>query len=193
MNYLKKLQYNSPVILSYAIICFIILILDFFTNDFIINTFFILYPKNMENPLFYFTLFTHILGHIDFEHFFNNFLIILIIGPILEEKYGSYNILILILITSFIIGITQIIFSSKGLLGASGIAFMLIVLSSFVNIKKGKIPLTIILVVFIYIGKEIYYGIILNDSISQFSHIVGGICGVFLGIAINKKYYKKRS
>ena len=45
----------------------------------------------------------------------------------------------MILITAFITGLLNIIFSRKRILGASGIAFMLILLSSLVNIESGKI------------------------------------------------------
>lgn len=192
MQYLKKLQYNSPVILTYTIICIFVLILDFLTNGYTTNKLFSVYRSSLTDFFSYVRVFTHILGHMSFEHFFNNFLIILIVGPMLEEKYGSRNMLILILLTSFIIGVAQVIFSASGLLGASGIAFMLIVLASFTNIQEGKIPITMLLVVFMYLGKEIYYGIVLKDNVSQFTHIIGGICGIFWGIALNKALGKNR-
>ena len=73
------------------------------------------------------------------------------------------------------------IFFSSALLGASGVAFMFILLSSFANSTEGTIPLTLILVGVIYLGNEIISGMTVNDSVSQLAHIVGGICGCGLG------------
>ena len=84
-------------------------------------------------------------------------------------------------ITALITAIINMIFFKTALLGASGIAFMLILLSSFANYQKGKIPLTLLLVALIYIGGEVVNGIISTDNISQLAHIVGGICGAFFG------------
>ena len=70
------------------------------------------------------------------------------------------------------------------LLGASGVVFMMIVLSSFTEMKKGGIPVTLILVVIFYLGGEIMDGIRGSDSISQLTHIVGGVCGMFFGFTL---------
>ena len=190
MEYLKKIKYNSPVILTFALICLIVLALGYVTGGYTTTKFFTVYRSRYTDPLFYVRLFTHILGHANFSHFFNNFLIILIVGPMLEEKYGSKMLLALIIITAFVTGVIQIIISNNALLGASGIAFMLIILTSFTNVEDGKIPLTMIFIAIMYLGKEIYYGIISKDNISQITHIVGGICGIIIGLLISK-YYKK--
>jgi len=68
-----------------------------------------------------------------------------------------------------------------GIMGASGIVFMLIVLSAFTNIQQGKIPLTLILVVICYLGNEVLTGVLSTDNISQFGHIAGGIMGMIWG------------
>ena len=114
-------------------------------------------------------------------------MLILLVGPMLEEKYGSKKLLGMIVFTAFITGLINIIFFDTALLGASGIAFMLILLSSFANIKQGGIPLTLILVAVAYIGNEIINGLISQDNISQLTHIIGGICGCGLGFVMNKK------
>ena len=67
-----------------------------------------------------------------------------------------------------------------------GIVFMMIVMSSLAGMKNGCIPITLILVLVLYIGGEIVDGVMLKDNISQLSHIVGGICGAFLGISMRR-------
>lgn len=97
----------------------------------------------------------------------------------------------MIILTAFITGLINVIFfPTSALLGASGIAFMLILLSSFTNFKSGTIPLTFIVVAVAYIGNEILKGVFSSDNISQITHIIGGICGAFFGYLMSKKQTK---
>ena len=130
----------------------------------------------------------HIFGHSGWQHFIGNIMLILVIGPLLEEKYGFRNILAVILSTALITGIIHFMFFPHTmLLGASGVVFALILLSSFVSIKEGEIPMTFILVTVIYIGQQIFEGIFVNDNISNLTHIIGGITGAGMGYALNKR------
>ena len=52
------------------------------------------------DPLTYVRLFTHVFVHSNWSHFRNNFLTILLIGPMIEEKYGTMNLLYMFLITA---------------------------------------------------------------------------------------------
>ena len=177
----NKIQYNSPVILTYTIISFIALGLGYITEHQITRLFFSIYRSPMTDPLFYIRLLGHAIGHADWKHYASNFMMLLIIGPILEEKYGSKRLLSMMLITALVTGILNLLLFKTALLGASGIVFMLILLSSFVNTEKGKIPLTFILVIIIYIGGEIFNAVLVQDNISRLTHIVGGICGGIFG------------
>lgn len=181
----KKIQYNSPVILTFSLISFFVLVLGFLTGSQSTLLLFSVYRSSLTNPFLYIRLFTHVLGHGDWQHFINNFILILLIGPMMEEKYGSRKMIIMILFTALFTGIINIIISGNALLGASGIVFMLILLSSFANIQKGRIPLTFILVVVIFIGQEIFNAFVLRDQVSQLTHIIGGICGGIFGYIIN--------
>lgn len=183
MEYLKYFQYNATVILSYFFISLIVLILKHLTKG-KSNKLFSSGRGNIFNPLTYIKMFTHILGHSNYNHFKNNFLYILLIGPMIEEKYGSINLLKMIIITAFITALINIIISKKQILGASGIAFMLILLSSLVNLETGKIPVTLILIFIFYIVTEIKDGLLKKDNISHLSHIIGAICGFIYGMYI---------
>ncbi len=72
------------------------------------------------------------------------------------------------------------------LLGASGVVFALILLSSFTCVREGEIPLTFILVAIIYIGQQIYEGLFIQDNISNLTHILGGLVGAGLGFVMNR-------
>lgn len=179
-----KIQYNAVVILSYFFICLVILILDKLVQGRLVNNLFSTGRNDsLLNPLTYFKLISHSLGHSSWDHLYNNFLKILLIGPLIEEKYGSLNLLIMIILTSLIIGIINRIFSKNRILGASGIAYMLIVLCSFVNIESGKIPITVVLIILFFVVDEIINLLKRKkDGISHLGHVTGASCGILLGI-----------
>lgn len=184
MEILNYLQYNSVLILSYFFISFIVLILSMLTHKQSNDLLFSSYRSSLFNPLTYIRLFTHVLGHDNWRHFSSNFMILLLIGPMIEEKYGTINLLIMIIITAGITGIINSLISKNKILGASGIVFMFIILSSFVNIEAGKIPLTLILIFIFYIVNEILDGLFKKDNVSHLGHLIGAICGIIFGFYI---------
>jgi len=176
------IRYNAPVILTFSILAAAV----FFINQSMLgglDGFVSLSPYlDFSNPFEFPTLFTYILGHASIDHLLGNLTFILLLGPIMEEKYGSRNMLLMILLTALITALIQITLFKTGLWGASGIVFMLIILISFANVKDGEIPLTFILVVVLFIGKEVF-NLLYTDEVSQFAHILGGLCGSFFGFS----------
>lgn len=185
---MKKISYNSPVVLSFVFVSFVSLVLGFITAGVSTNLLFCVYRSNPLNPLTYVRLFTHVLGHGGIEHYMNNMMYILLIGPMLEEKYGSKDLLVMMVITAFVTGIANItLFPQTGLLGASGIVFMMIVLSSVTSVKEGTIPLTLIIAVVFYLGNQIVQGVFSTDNISQLTHIIGGVLGGVFGMLLRSE------
>ena len=179
---LKKIKYNSPVVLTFAVLSLLSLVLGAVTGGVATNKLFCVYRAPLGEPLTYFRFFSHVLGHSDYRHFIGNMLLLLVLGPQLEERFGSRVLFAMIASTALVSGLINFIFfPNQALLGASGIVFMMIVLSSFTGYKKGALPLTMILVFVLYIGGEIVRGVLESDNISQLTHIVGGICGGFFG------------
>ena len=184
----KKIQYNSPVILTFAIVSFGALILNMITNGWSNRLLFSVYRSSFGNPFTYIRLFGHVLGHANLQHYTGNMMMILLLGPMIEERYGSITMLKMMGITAFVTGIiNSLLFPRIALCGASGIVFLLIVLSSMVNFKEGEIPLTLILVLVVYLGEEIVNGLFSKDNISQLAHIIGGLCGCGFGFMIGAK------
>jgi GlpG protein len=182
-----KISFNSPIILFFSIICLIALILNIITGGMTNLMFFSVYRSSLLNPLTYFRLIGHVFGHAGWEHFLGNITLILVVGPLLEEKYSSSNMLFVILSTAIVTGLVNFIFfPNVQLLGASGVVFALILLSSFTCIKDGYIPLTFILVTIVYIGGQIYDGVFVQDNVSNLTHILGGAVGAGLGFIMNK-------
>ena len=191
---ISKFDYNAPVILTYFFICFIILMIDKLCRGKFSKTFFTTYKNDsLLNPLTYFKLISHSLGHADWDHLYSNFIKILLIGPLIEEKYGSINLLIAMILTSLIIGIVNKVFGKGGILGASGVAYMLILLSSFVNMENGKIPITLTLIILFFVVDEVIKLFRRKkDGVSHLGHITGAICGIILGmLALNGLDFNK--
>ncbi len=183
----RGFSYNSPLILSFAFISLAVLLLSFLTGGRSTRLLFCVYRSSLGNLLTYPRFILHVLGHSSWEHYISNMMILLVIGPAMEEKYGSGMLFWGFIITAFITGLCQwIFFPSSAVLGASGIVFMLIVLSSLSGIRDGAIPLALLFVLILYLGKELLNGLTLNDSVSQLSHIIGGICGAVFGLLIRK-------
>src|SRR5882762_4557590 len=133
--------YNSPVILTFALAACVIMAADGLSGGRLTPFLFATYPGfRLASPLFYFQLVSHALGHKNWAHVTANFSVILLIGPILEEKYGSSRLIKMMLITALVTGLLNAAFFTTGLLGASGLAFMMILLVSFTNHKDGEIP-----------------------------------------------------
>ncbi len=184
MQYLRYFDYNSVVILSYFNLSLFVLFLNRVTKGKSNRYLFSSGRGSFFQPLTYICLFTHVLGHENWTHFRNNFLYILLIGPMIEEKYGSMNLLVMIVITAFVTGVINCIVSKRRILGASGIAFMLILLSSLVNLQEGTIPITLILISIFYLVSEVIDGLFKKDNISHFGHVLGAICGFIYGFFI---------
>lgn len=184
----SKIQFNAPVVLSFAGLSLIALVLGYITGGASNRALFSVYRSSFLNPLTYVRLVTHVLGHSGYEHYIGNMLMLLVIGPPMEEKYGSRALLRAILITAAVSGVVQMVFFPRSaLLGASGIVFMLIVMSSLSGMQEGSVPLTLILVVIFYLGGEVVDGLFQRDNISHLSHILGGLSGAVIGYGLERR------
>jgi membrane associated rhomboid family serine protease len=185
-----RLKYNAPVVLTYTFISAAVLILTETVLPSLTRYWFAVGGRGSFSPLSvrnWLCLFTHVIGHSSWSHLFSNFAFILLIGPILEETYGSSPLLLMITLTAMVTGALNVLFFTTGLMGASGVVFMMILLASFTNFSEGEIPITFILVMLLYLGREVFNSFSSNN-ISEFAHIVGGFCGSLFGFfRISKK------
>lgn len=183
----RGISYNAPVVLAFALVSLIALILNMLTNGMTNRLFFSVYRSNFSLA-YVIRLVGHCLGHANWSHYAGNMTLFLLLGPILEDKYGSGKLLLMIVITAVISGLLNILlFPQIALLGASGIVFMFIVLTSASCMVDDRIPLTMILIIVIYLGAEVMNALTKQDSISQFTHIIGGVCGAVFGLANSGK------
>ncbi len=183
----KWVEFSSPVTLTFTLLALGATLLGMLTGGASTRLLFSVYKSPMASLFFWPRLFLHVLGHADLAHFAGNASLLLVLGPIVEKHYGGKRLISMMALTALITAVFQLLMLPHvATLGASGIVFMLILLSAASGGSSQKIPLTLILVAVIYLGKEIYGMVFLNDNISQLSHIVGGLCGIGLGLYYNK-------
>ncbi len=183
-----RLTYNAPVTLTFVMLCFMATLLNYITQGASNVLLFMTYHSSLTNPLTYLRFFTHVLGHSGWAHFIGNASYLLLLGPMLEEKHGGENILKIILVTALVTGLINYIFFPRvALCGASGVAFAFILLTSFTSFREGEIPISFVLVALIYLGQQVYDGLVYDDNISNMAHIAGGIVGSITGYKFNKK------
>lgn len=184
----KRFSFNAPGVLTFAAICVIVQIINSITQ--IANRFvFAVGGRSFLNPLTYLNCVCHIFGHANWEHLFSNMMYILLIGPILEEKYGTINLIFVMLATAIVTGLgVTILFPNVILCGASGVAFAMILLISITGTKDESIPITFVLVAVLYLGREVYNMVFMHDSVSQLAHIAGGVVGSLLGFVMKRNH-----
>ena len=181
-----KISYNAPVSLTFALISLIALAVNHLTGGWVNANLCSIYRCSLADPLAWVRFFGHVLGHSGYAHYIGNMVLILVLGPNLEDRFGSWTVLWAILFTALVSGLVQFIFfPGTALLGASGIVFMMILLSSFGGVRNGTIPTTLILVAIFYLGGELWDAIFVKDNISQLTHIIGGLCGTRPGFALS--------
>jgi rhomboid protease GluP len=182
-----RVRYNAPVTLTLALVSAAVLGYDQIFGSALVTSYFTAPPYlGGATALTWVRLFTHVIGHASWAHLVSNFSFILLIGPVLEEKYGSGIVLLMAIITAGVTGLLNGLLVHAGLLGASGVVFMLILLSSFTNIRAREIPLTFLLVVVLYLVRE-FVAALTPDSVSQLAHIAGGFCGGLFGFIFARR------
>jgi membrane associated rhomboid family serine protease len=173
-----RITYNAPVVLTFTLAAVAVFVVTQVAPATL--SWFAASPK-LGDTHSYVGLFSHVLGHKNWEHLLGNFMLILLIGPILEERHGSFKLLLMILVTALFTGLATLLFSSGGVMGASGIVFMMILLASTANIRQGEIPLTFIAIAIIYLGGELVQMFKSDDQVAHGAHMIGGLAGAAFG------------
>lgn len=175
--------------LTFVIISFGAMVANYLTAGLSNQLLFATYHSSLASPMTYVRFFTHVLGHNGWSHFIGNMMYLLLLGPMLEEKYGLRALIEVILLTGLVTGLVNwFLFPGIALCGASGVVFAFIMMTSFTSFKEGEIPLTVILVAIIFIGQQVYEGLFVADNISNMAHIVGGIVGAVAGYSANNRW-----
>lgn len=181
-----RIYINAPITLLFVLTCLITLALDNITSGQSTKLVFSTYGSSLTDPLTYVRLVGHVFGHENLAHLVSNALYLLLLGPVLEEKYHD-KLIWVIVVTAIVTGIaSRIVQPGVMLLGSSGVVFAFILMASITGKREG-IPITLILVAVLWLGQEIYSSINSVDNISQLTHIIGGLSGALLGLVFKSK------
>jgi membrane associated rhomboid family serine protease len=175
---LPRIEFNAPVTVCYALAAVAATILP------VQGKLAIHGPIRPLEADFLLSLFTWTLAHGGMTHLLSNFVVILLTGPLLEDRFGSLRMLAVLVTASVMGGLAQCILNPRdALIGASGTVFCLIMLTAMLAGRSGTIPLTVLLVAALYLGRELV-GLFANDGISQTAHILGAALGMILGLVM---------
>ena len=187
-----RLSFNAPAVLTFTALCVIAQLISMLTRGESNRVLFSVYRASLLDPLTWVRCFTHVLGHAGWDHLLGNVMYILILGPMIEEKYGTATTAFIMAATALVIGvINMVFFPGVMLLGASGIVFAFILIASITIREDNTIPVTFILVAVLYLGQQIWQGLFSQDNISQMAHIVGGAVGAVLGFLLGRAKQKR--
>ncbi len=182
-----RISFNAPVVLGFVAICCVVTFLNEITLGVSNSLLFMTYRSSLTAPLTWLRFFTHVFGHSGWSHCLGNMSYLLLLGPMLEEKYTSRTLAVSMVITAVITSLVNFIFfPGIALCGASGIVFTFILLASFTSFREGEIPLSFILVFVFFVGEQIVEGLTVQDNISNMAHVLGGIVGAWMGYRLNK-------
>ena len=186
-----RITFNAPAVLTFSALCVIARLIGMLTKGESDVLVFSVYRASLLDPLTYVRCVAHVLGHASWSHLLGNLMYILILGPMIEEKYGTKNTALVILVTAAVTGIINMaFFPGVRLLGASGVVFAMILMASITTREDRTIPVTFILVAVLYLGQQIWQGVFRKDNISQMAHIAGGAVGSAAGFILSRKRRK---
>lgn len=192
----KRVSFNSPVSLIFAICCLVATLLSLYLPKGVAEKVanFFNAPNcqssenafNWKNALDYFRLFLYVFKHSDWNHLLSNLAFILLLGPMMELRFGKTIFSLMILTATFVAGILCASLLSKPMSGASGIVFMLILLNTLASITKSEIPVTFVLVLVAFLAKEILTAVD-TKNIAIIAQIAGAVCGSLFTFLIAPK------
>jgi membrane associated rhomboid family serine protease len=172
---LPRIEFNAPVTVCYALAAVAATILP------VQGKLAIHGPIRPLEADFLLSLFTWTLAHGGMTHLLSNFVVILLTGPLLEDRFGSLRMLAVLVTASVMGGLAQCILNPR--VALIGTVFCLIMLTAMLAGRSGTIPLTVLLVAALYLGRELV-GLFANDGISQTAHILGAALGMILGLVM---------
>lgn len=208
----KKLSvsYDAPITLSFIFISTILFVLNKYVfKDLLAQKALICFGTagnasfDYSSPLSYIRIIAHIFYAASWNQLLTNATFILLLGPVLEERYGSIVIGLTFFLSSLVSGVLAT-FSTTTLSGPSGIIFMLILLNTITSLEKKNLSLSSILIFVLYAAFTLYEGfqnnasmfsgnpfiIFCKSNISTLMNLIAGLVGSLAGFLTAPKASK---
>lgn len=187
-----KFSYDAPVTLTFVIVCAVLFLLNnlVIKNGALSNV--LASPTSqtgalpfiVKQPLSYLRLLLYIFGSGEEVIYLTNLMIILMMGPAMEERYGSVIIGIMIFVSALFAGVLNACFCADSLVGAVPVVCMMIFLNAFMSFSKKTVPATFLAVIVFFGFFSISSGM---SAIRLIICIAGGLCGSLFAFLTSPK------
>ena len=198
-----KVAYDAPVTLTFVIICAIIFLLNMLMakggkslglENYLASptTQTGVMPFIPSAPVSYVRLLFYIFGSGAAGNavaggaslLFTNLILIMLLGPAMEERYGSAIIGIMIFVSALFSGVLNACFCQTSLVGAVPVVSMMIFLNAFMSFSKKKFPLSFAAVMVLFVLLQIFSG---AGAVQIIICIAGGLCGSLFAFLTSPK------
>lgn len=194
-----KFHYDSPVMLTFAFVTLIVFILDAFALKGKLKDMWLVTPTAAGGQFpFSFSdfpsilrLFIHVFGYSQNEVLICNLIFILLLGPQMEERYGSVIIGIMIFVSALFSGVLNACFCKNAVCGAEPVVFMLILLWTMMQLSRSKISASAIAVIALFIAMLIFRKNP-NGVVGVAVIAAGGLCGSLFAFLTSPKAHKAK-
>lgn len=210
----KKLKvYNdSPVTVCFALLALVAFALDTFVLKGKLLASVLTCPGGkLSSPSFnfssaadYIKLLLHVFGFSSWNAVFINCLFVLMLGPELEERYGSPVLALMLAVSALVTGVLNACLSPAPVFGASCVVFTMIFLTGMTDLAKKHIRISWIFIFVFYIIYQFYsvysgndvrlsltankgFLLFLKKNAVTFISLAGGICGSLFGFLVSPK------
>jgi len=187
-----KISYDAPITLTFVLVSLFLALLNGLVLKNRLDYILLSSPTRIggelpfdaQNISSYIKLVLYIFGSNSWGSLFSSLVFILLLGPTIEEQYGSIIIGIMILISALFAGVLNACFCTQCLRGPIAIIFMLIFLNAFISFSKKKLPLSFVLAFVLFILFIIFDQKGLDNPRTPLDLLVtiivtvaGGLCG----------------
>ncbi len=206
-----KIDNDSPVTVCLALLLLLAFALDSFAlNGKLLASILTCPGGKLSSPSFnfssgadYIKLLLHVFGSSSWTPAFVNSLFVLLLGPELEERYGSPVFALMLAVSSLVTGVLNACLSPSPVFGASCAIFTMIFLTGMTDLAKKRIRISWILVFSFYIVYQLYsvysgsdvrlsssgngFLLFMKKNAVTFISLAGGICGSLFGFLVSPK------
>ncbi len=183
-----KIKYDSQVVLTFVLLCFGATFLGLYYGSEFMYTYFETYRADLWQPVTYLRFITYIFGHDSWDMLFENSLYLLLLGPMLEKRYGSQVMVVMIAVTAISTSLLNFIFFPGAVLyGSNGIVLAFIILTAISGLTEGYFPVSLALIAIVFFRQEILQNVIRVENMANVAPIIGCILGVGVAFAMVRK------
>ena len=194
-----KFIYDAPVTLTFALVSLLLFVLDIFALKGKLNSIWLITPTTAAGQFpFAFSdfhsiirLFVHVFASPDRYVLLCNLIFILLLGPSMEERYGSVIIGIMIFVAALFSGVLNACFCKNPVGGAEPVVFMLILLWTMMHLSRSKISASSLAVIILFICMELFSKNP-NGVVGVAIVAAGGLCGSLFAFLTSPKAHKAK-